>query len=296
MTAKDLWELAKETVEAWNNDKAPRMGAAIAFYTVFSVAPVLIIVIAIAGLVFGQQAAQGRIVEEIASTIGAPAAEALQDLIKQINASGQSVPATIIGIVMLMFGATAVFVELQDALNTIWKVPPPKGWGIKEFILHRLVSFAIVVSTGFLLLVSLVISAGLAVLSKYLSAETLPGGAWLWWLVNSLISLGVITLLFALIYKVLPDVHIPWRSVWVGALVTAVLFTVGKYLLSLYLGQKGVADGFGAAGSLVVLLLWVYYSAQVVLLGAEFTRVYTQKFSGQPAAAGSESREVAHAH
>src|SRR5262249_53433307 len=274
MKVVPAWELLKATFYAWNEDKASRLGAALAYYTVFSIAPLLIIAIGIAGLVFGKAAAKGEIVSQIEKTIGLPAAQAIEEMLRHTHATGQSTTTTICGVVILLLGASGVFVQLQDALNTIWKVTPKPGRGFVEMVRDRFLSFMVVLSTGILLLVSLVISAALAPLGKFLTPDVLPGSTYLWQAVNNVLSLGLVTLLFALMYKVLPDARIAWSDVWIGALVTALLFTGGKYLIALYLGRSSMTSAFGAASSLVAILLWVYYSAQILLAGAEFTRVY----------------------
>jgi membrane protein len=278
MTLKLFWQVLKEAGTAWWDDKAPRMGAALAYYSVFSLAPLLLIAIGIAGLVFGEQAAQGEILGQIKDTVGVTAAGAIEDVLK--SAAGQTgTLATVVGLAVLLFGASGVFVELQDALNTIWKVVPKPGLGVWDTVRSRLLSFAVVLGTGFLLLVSLVLSAGLEALSGALRplTEHLPGEAWLWRLLNFGLAFVVITVLFAMIYKILPDAEIGWRDVWTGAALAALLFAVGKYAIGLYLGRGGVASAFGAAGSLVVVLVWVYYSAQILLFGAEFTRAHSLK-------------------
>jgi membrane protein len=276
MKAKAVWQLLKQTFSAWSDDKVSRMGAALAYYTVFSIAPLLIIVIGIASAVFGEQAAKGEISGQIRQTVGEPAATAIEDMLKDThNTTGGALP-TVVGFAMLLFGASGVFVELQDALNTIWKVQPKPGQGLVTFLLDRLLSFTVVLGTGFLLLVSLVVSEALSALNHFVSSVSLPGGAYLWQGINLVVSFGFITLLFGLIFKILPDTPIRWRDVWVGALVTALLFTLGRYLLGLYLGRSSTTSAFGAAGSLVVILLWVYYSSQILLLGAEFTRIYSR--------------------
>lgn len=276
-----IWQLLKETVHEWNADKAPRLGAALAYYTVFSIAPLLIIAIGIAGLVFGEQAARGEIGAQMEDTIGHPGAQAIQEMLANTHATGSCTWATVAGLVILLFGASGLFIELQDALNTIWKVTPKPGLGVGGMLRDRLLSFTVVLGTGFMLLVCLVISAALSAVVKFMTPAALPYGTHLWQAVNALVSLAFITLLFALIFKVLPDVKIAWRDVWVGALVTALLFTLGKFLIGLYLAQGSTTSAFGAAGSLVLVLLWVYYSSQILLLGAEFTRVYANR-NGSP--------------
>jgi membrane protein len=274
MNAAGFWQLLKQSFNEWYADKAPRLGAALAYYTIFSLAPLLLIAVALASMVFGDKAARGEIVGEIENTMGAPAATAIEEMLKRNYETGGSWPATITGLVLLFFGASGVFIELQDALNTIWKVAPRPGRGWLNMIRDRFVSFTVVLGTGFLLLVSLAVSAGLAALNRFLTPESVPGGTHLWQGLNALVSFGLITLLFAMIYKILPDVTVAWRDVWTGAAFTALLFTVGKHLIGLYLGQSSTASVFGAAGSLAIILVWVYYSSQILLFGAEFTRVY----------------------
>lgn len=281
MNAKLIWSLLKDTFNAWNNDRAPRMGAALAYYTVFSLAPLMVIAIAIASMVFGAQAARGEIVDELANTIGQPAAAAIEDMLRQNNDTGGNTLASIVGLVILLLGASGVFIELEDALNTIWKVPPEKSATVLAFVRDRFLSFTLVLTTGFLLLVSLTISAGLEAVGRLLTPQSMPGGVVLWQLVNLLFSYLFIALMFALIFKWVPNAVVRWGDVWIGAASTALLFTVGKYLLGLYLGQTGIASAFGAAGSLAVILIWVFYSAQILLLGAEFTHLYAQRFGSQ---------------
>jgi membrane protein len=272
-----FYDVIKTTVIEWIDDKVPQMGAALAYYTVFSIAPFLVIVISVAGLIFGEEAARQAIAEEIQLTVGGEVAGAIDKLVGNAATPQGYTIATVVGVVVLLFGASGVFVQLQDSLNTIWKVVPKPGRGVRGVVRDRFLSFAVVLGTGFLLLVSLVFSAGLSALTKHLAADALPGGVQFWQLTNELVSLVFITLLFALIYKILPDAKIAWRHVWTGAAVTAVLFTIGKSLIGFYLGQSGTVSAFGAAGSLVVILVWVYYSAQIILFGAEFTRVLSMK-------------------
>jgi membrane protein len=279
MNAKAIWPLLKETYNEWSEDKAPRLGAALAYYTVFSIAPILVIAMAVAGWVFGNQASQSYVQQEVAATFGSDSGKAIQTMVEHANKGNTSVIATILGVIVLLFGASGVFGQLQDALNTVWKVEPKPGRGIWGIIKDRFLSFTMVLGICFLLLVSLAVSAVLAALGTY--TQALPGGAVLWEGVNSLVSFLVITLLFAMMYRFLPDAKIAWGDVWLGAAVTAVLFTLGKFLIGLYLGTSGVASAYGAVGSLVVLLLWVYYSSQIFLFGAEFTRVYANRFGSR---------------
>jgi len=256
----------------FSEDKISRLGAALAYYGIFSMAPLLVIAIGIASMVFGQQAAQGELLDQIEGTVGADAGQAVQDMLRSTDRGGGSVAATIVGVVLLLFGASGAFVQLQDALDTIWHVVPRPDRSWWAIVRERFLSFAMVVVIGFLLLVLLGVSAALSAVSKFLTPAALPGGAALWQGSNAVVSLGIVTLLLALLFKGLPDVKLAWRDVWIGALVTALLFTVGKSLIGLYLAHTSTASAFGAAGSLVVLLVWVYYSSQIVLFGAELTR------------------------
>jgi membrane protein len=281
MRLKASAALLKDTFNEWLADKASRLGAALAYYTIFSLAPLLIIVIGIAGLVFGEQAVRGELGTQLKATLGEPTAAAIEELLKNTQQTGTGSLAAGIGLVVLFFGATGLFVQLQDALNTIWKVMPKPGRPIWSMLRDRLLSFLLVVGSAFLLLVSLAATTALSALNRFVPPDALPGGFYWWEVINGLVSLGFSILLFAMVYKVLPDVHIAWRDVWIGAAVTGLLFTAGKYLLSLYLSQSSTTSAFGAAASLVVLLLWVYYSAQIFLFGAEFTRVYADRFGSQ---------------
>jgi membrane protein len=278
MNLRQTWTLTRQAASAWLDDYAPSMGAALAYYTLFSIAPLLLIAIAVAGAVFGAEAARGEIVAQLGGLIGEQGAQAIQGLLESASKPKQSALATVIGTVLLLVGATTVFAELQDALDRIWRAPArAKTSGLWNVLRSRLLSFGMILGIGFLLLVSLIIGALLAALGKWW--DPLFGG---WEIlasaVNVAIGFGLVTLLFAMIYKLMPRVHIRWHDVWIGAVVTAALFTIGKYLIGLYIGKSGVASSFGAAGSLVVLLLWVYYSAQIFLMGAEFTWVYAHTF------------------
>lgn len=277
---KTFLSLMKETFDEWNRDKAPRLAAALAYYTAFSIAPLLIVVIAIAGLVFGQDAVRGQLDNQIQGLVGAQAAAAIQEMVAGANHPETGRLAALIGIVTLLLGAAGLFGQLQDALNTVWGVEPKPNQGIMATIRARLLSFTMVLGIGFLLLVSLVISAGLAAISAWMSGA-LPVSPVILEIINLVISIVVITALFAVIYKVLPDVKIAWNDVLLGALVTALLFTLGKFLIGLYLGQSSIASSYGAAGSFVVLLLWIYYSAQILLFGAEFTQVYARRYGSR---------------
>ena len=272
-----VWSLLVETVFEWSEDRAPRLGAALAFYTVFALAPGLIVIIALAALLLGQEAAQGQIINQVQDLIGFAGAQAIQAAIESARSAGGSLVATSLGALTLLFGLWGVFGELQDALNTIWGVTARPWRGVIGAIKERFWSFTMVVGIGFLLLVSLAASAWLAAVGKFFS-QLSPLPVAVMETANALLSFITITLMFAVIYKLLPDVRITWQDVWVGAAVTALLFTIGKSLIGLYLGRSTVASVYGAAGSLIVILLWIYYSAQVVFFGAEFTKVYSRRF------------------
>ncbi|MEO0458432.1 MAG: YihY/virulence factor BrkB family protein [Cyanobacteria bacterium P01_A01_bin.114] len=280
MRLRTVASLLRATLQAWQKDNASRLAAALAYYTTFSIAPVLVIVIAIAGAFFGQAAVQGQLVAQLQGLVGQPGAEVIQALIVNTQTSAENgFWATVVSVALLIFGASGVFSQLQASLNQIWNVSP-SGQGIGYIIRTRLLSFAMVVVIGFLLMVSLGLSAGLAALGQVLGGEAQLWSP-LWQLGHSMLSFAVITLLFALIYKVLPDVTIAWRDVGVGAAMTALLFTVGKLLIGLYLGNSSVGSAYGAAGSLAVILLWIYYSAQILFLGAEFTQVYANRYGSK---------------
>jgi membrane protein len=255
------------------SDNAPRLGASLAYYTVFSISPLMVIVMAIAGFCFGQEAARKQIFDQLSGLIGVPEAQAIERLLQHAHQPQTGTFATIVAVITLLIGSTGVFVELQDALNLVWGVKPKASTSWWSFVWNRVLSFAMVLAIGFLLLVSLLLSAGLAALGQFLGGftadmEIVSQG------INFLVSFGVITLLFALIFKVLPDVKVAWRDVWVGAVITALLFALGKLLLGLYIGKTGVVSAYGAAGSVVLVLVWVYYSAQILFFGAEFTQVW----------------------
>ena len=277
---KTIWLLLKDIVVAWNEDRAPRLAAALAFYTMFTLAPMLIVADAIAGRVFGQQATRDQIIAQIEGLIGVESARAIQDFLEQISASTMPATAPIIAVGTLLLGIWWVFGELQDALNTIWKVVPKPGRKLLEVLWARLVSYSLMLGVGFLLLVSLVLSAALAAFGDAL-VGLLPTFAAPLRVLASAISFGVITLLFAMIYKIVPDGIIAWGDVWIGAAVTALLYTIGKALISIYLGRSSYASSYGGAGSLVVILIYVYYSAQILFLGAEFTRVYAHRYGSR---------------
>ncbi|MGD1910543.1 MAG: YihY/virulence factor BrkB family protein [Rivularia sp. (in: cyanobacteria)] len=275
-----ILKLLKQIFKEWQKDKASRLAAALAYYTVFSLAPLLIIAIAIAGSIFGEEAARGEIVGQIQGLVGQQGAEIIETAIENANQPDVSSFASIVSIIALLFGASGVFAQLQEALNTVWEVKAKPKQGIMNFVRKRFLSFSAVLGIGFLLLVSLLASAVLSALQNYMSG-LLPGVDWLWQILNLAISFGVITLLFALMYKFLPDVKIRWNEVWVGAIITTILFIVGKFALGLYIGRGSFGSTYGAAGSLVVVLAWVYYSAQILFFGAEFTQVYARRFGSR---------------
>jgi membrane protein len=274
--------ILRRSVAGWWNDNVPRLGASLAYYTLFALAPILVVAIAIGGLVFGPEAIRGEIVGQIQGLIGREGAEAVQAMLEGASRPGSSIAATVAGIITFFLGATGAFLELQTALNAIWHVEPKSdGSYWRVLVMQRVISFGLVVALGFLLLTSLLVSAALAAIHRYMG-NAFPGVVVLWEALNVIVSLTVITLLFALIYKVLPDVKLSWRDVWIGALVTAGLFSIGRLVIGLYLGTASIASTYGAAGSVVVILIWVYYSAQIILLGAEFTRAYVDEFGGRP--------------
>ncbi|HET9034661.1 MAG TPA: YihY/virulence factor BrkB family protein [Myxococcaceae bacterium] len=276
--------LAKETVTRWTEDKASTLAAALAYYSLFSLAPLVLIAVAVAGFVFGQQAAAGEMYGQLAGLIGDGGAKALQEIAANMTRERHGgVIATIVGIATLIFGATGVFAQLQDSMNTIWKARPPTTNDIVEWLRVRLLSFSMVLGIGFLLLVSLVLSAVLSAVSGYLGMF-IPGGVAFGQALNATVSLVVITVLFAMIYKILPDTPVAWRDVWLGALVTSFLFTIGKFAIGFYLAKASVASSYGAAGSVVILLLWVYYSALILYVGAEFTHVYSMRYGSRRSA------------
>jgi membrane protein len=275
MQIKQLVEIVKDTGKDWSADNATRLAASLAYYTVLSIAPMLVLAVSVAGLVYGEDAARGQIAEQISGVVGAQAGEAIQTVLSHARAPEEGILSSLVGIVVLLFGASGVFGELQASLNEIWKVAPKPGRGFWGVVQQRFFSFAMVLGVAFLLLVSLLLSALIAGLGGAFS-RALPGGSLVWEVFNFLFSLGVITGLFALIFKVLPDAEVGWRDVWMGALVTALLFTVGKFGLGMYLGRASVASPYGAAGSFIVFVIWVYYAAQILFMGAEFTQVFAR--------------------
>jgi len=273
--------MIKAALAAWLDDYAPSMGAALSYYTVFSLAPLLVIVISVAGLIFGADAVRGAIFSQIDGLMGAEAAKGIQDLLSSVSKPSTGIVGTVLGVVVLLIGATTVFGELQDALDRIWRAPArATSNGLVTLVRTRLLSFGMILGIAFLLMVSLVAGAGIAALGKWWSGWFV-GWELLAQIINIVVGFFMTTTVFALIYKLMPRVKVSWGDVWVGAAVTALLFTAGRFLISLYIGKTGVASGFGAAGSVAVVFVWVYYSAQIFLVGAEFTWVYAQRFGSR---------------
>ncbi|MCB0194106.1 MAG: YihY/virulence factor BrkB family protein, partial [Anaerolineae bacterium] len=277
---KTLFELLKQTFSEWQEDKASRLAAALAYYTVFSLAPLVIIIVSLISFFFDQQTASQYMVEQTEALVGGQNAELIQGIIQNNSQPTSSIIATIIGVATLIFGATGVFAQLQDSLNTIWGVAPRPDKGVMQIVQTRFTSLTVVLGIGFLLMVSLSVSIALSALNNQLLGWV-PDYLAVGKLLNFAVSFGVITLLFAMIFRLLPDVEIEWGDVWMGAAVTSLLFAIGKSALSYYIGNQSFASTYGAAGSLLVLLLWVYYSVQIFLFGAEFTQVYAKRFGSR---------------
>ena len=278
MKLGDIFGIVKDSFKDWNEDKAPRLGAALAYYTIFAIGPLLLITISIASFVFSD--AKQQIVNTVASVVGKEGGDVISSTIDNANKGGANIYASAIGIATLLLGASGVFGQLKDALNTIWEVKPKPDLGFLATIKDRFLSFTMVLGTGFLLLVSLVLNAAVAAIALFLR-NILPGGDFLGQLLSVALTFVVIAVVFALLFKYLPDVEIAWSDVWVGAAISALLFGLGQFALGLYLQYGNVGSAFGAAGSLVVVLVWIYYSAQIFLLGAEFTQVYTNKYGSR---------------
>lgn len=277
MGIKEFFDLMKRAFKKWSLDKAGRLAAALSYYSVFSLAPLLVILIAVVGFFYGQAAVEGRLVSEIEGVVGLETAAMIQTMIANTREGGGGLLATVISVILLLFGATGLFSQLQEALNVVWKVQPKPGAGLAGMLKMRLGSFLLVLSAVILLIASLVASTVLTALDEQI-ASLFPGGNIVFLILNWLLSLTIITVLFALIYKILPDVTLSWREVLPGAIVTAGMFVIGKELIGLYLGMAAAGSAYGAAGSLAVLLLWIFYTAQIFLLGAEFTYLYVQEY------------------
>ena len=280
MNLPKIAKLLQDTFKEWQEDKASRIAAALAYYTVFSISPLLVIAIAIAGAFFGQETAQEQITVQLIQLVGEDGVKPILVALKNISQPEIRGIASWISIGVLLLGASGIFAQLQDALNTVWKVKPQPGQGILPFLRRRLSSFLMVLAIGFLLILSLLLSAVVSTLSRY-RVDFLPGSAVLWENLDFIVSLGLMTFLFCLMFKYVPDVKIVWKDVIVGSVITALLFLFGKFLLGLYISRGSLGSAYGAAGSLIVFLAWVYYSAQIVLLGAEFTHVYTRMYGSK---------------
>ncbi len=270
---RQAWVISRAAFSAWVDDHASSMGAALAYYTLFSFAPLLLIVISVAGLWFGPDAARGEIFSQLSGLVGVAGALTIQELLQSVNRPAGGIAATTIGLVLMLIGATTVFAELQDALDRIWRAPARAGSGLWKLLRARLLSFGLILGLGFLMVVSLLLSAGLSAIQAWWMPR-LVGWELVLAVVHQVVSFVLVTLMFAMIYKLMPRARIEWRDVAVGSLATSTLFAWGKWMIGVYIGTSGVSSGFGAAGSLVALLVWVYFSAQIFLLGAEFTRVY----------------------
>lgn len=277
---KSFGGLLKESFKEWRNDKASRLAAALSYYTIFSLAPLVLVVLTILGWIYRDGNASQLFLAQIAGLVGESGAQVFKSIVEAANQPAKSTWATIIGIITAIFGATGVFVQLKDALNVTWGITEERFKGLKGLVRIRAFSLTAILVIGFLLLVSLFVSTALSALTSKLSSENAIL-VFLLQVFNQLLSVGLIAVLFAFIYKFLPDIKIAWKDVWIGAIFTSVLFNIGKYLIGLYLGNSNVGSSFGAAGSILVILLWVYYSAQIILFGAEFTQVYSERYGSR---------------
>jgi len=276
MSWRFAWDILKDTGKHWIDDGAPRLGAALAYYAIFSVAPFFMIVIGVAGLLFREQAARGEVFKVLENVMGQQGASAIEEIIKQSPTLTGSVWKIALGLILAIFGASGVFLQLQYALNVIWKVKPRKGRAILHLIRTRALSVAVIFCTGFLVVLSLVTTTVFEAVIRYMPHAP-SAGLPVWRVIHMVTAFLFLTLLFAVIFKVLPDAHVSWRNVWVGSFVTSALFALGKYVIGLYMARSGIASAFGAAGALVGILVWIYYSSQIFLFGAEFTRVHALK-------------------
>jgi membrane protein len=280
MNLRRIARLFRETFKEWQEDNASRIAAALAYYAVFSISPLLVIAIAIAGTFFGQQTAQTQIIQQLTDLVGEDGVQPVLMALDNINQPEIKGVASLISVGVLLLGASGFFAQLQDALNTVWKVKPQPGKGMKIFVRKRISSFLMVLAIGFLLILSLILSAVVSTLSKY-QVDYLPGSAILWENLDFFVSLGLMTFIFGLMFKYVPDAKIVWKDVFVGSIMTAILFLFGKFLLGVYLSKGSLGSAYGAAGSLIVLLAWIYYSAQIILFGAEFTQVYSRIYGSK---------------
>ena len=280
MNLRKVGQLLQETFKEWQADKASRIAAALAYYTVFSISPLLVIAIAIAGTIFGGESAQAKITEQLIGLVGQDGMKPILQALDNMNQPKVKGLASLISIGVLIIGASGIFAQLQDALNTVWNVKPQPGQGILPFLRKRLLSFLMVFAIGIFLMFSLILSTAVTTISSY-QTNFLPGSVVLWENLDFLVSFGLLTFLFCLMFKYVPDVKIAWKDVFVGSIITTLLFMFGKFLLGLYISKGSLGSAYGAAGSLIIFLAWVYYSAQIVLLGAEFTQVYTRLYGSK---------------
>jgi membrane protein len=283
--------LLKETLQHWSHDRVSRMAAAVAYYTIFSLAPIMIISIKISGVVFGPDIVQDQLIEQIHHLIGAAGADQINLLLKLVNRPEKNLIETIIGPIILILAAVGLLTELQDGMNTIWNVKPRSRNFIWEIIQHRILSFAMILAIGFLLLVSLIINVILTELSGHIN-KFITGGYILTSIINFIVSLGGITCLFALLFKILPDINIRWRDVWLGAFITSLLFTLGKTLIATYIGNSNLGSFYGASSSFIIVLIWIYYSSQILFIGAEFIKVYVKHIHGSTPAVPTYAKKI----
>jgi membrane protein len=280
ITRAKLWGVLKQTASEWSDDDVSRLAAAFSYYALLSIAPLLLVMVAVAGLVLGEDEARAQVVQAMGSVVGPQGLATIETIAKSAHAFQIGSLGSVVGLMVALFGASSAFVELQESLNTIWGVPVKRQRVVRSYLVERFWSFVMVLGVALLLLCSLFSSALLAIVGEFFES-VLPGGGTVWQVVNFTISLGLTTLLFGLVFRVVPDVEVQWSDVWLGAFATALLFVLGNLLLGVYLGKSGVTSAFGGAGSVVALMIWVYYSAQLVFLGAEFTQVYTRELGSQ---------------
>lgn len=279
--AVSVWDILAESAIAFDRDNALKFSASLAYYTIFSLPPMLIVIIATAGIFYGQEAIQGKIFGQINELVGNSAAYQIEETIKNISLYGDNIWATAFGFITLTIGATGIFAEIQSSINTIWRLKTKPKKGFIKLLITRFVSFSMVISLGFLLMVSLIINALLVLLSNKLMLYLPNVTVYLFYVINFLLTFGVMAALFAIIFKVLPDAHIKWKDIYPGALVTTALFLIGKFLIGYYLGRSDLTSTYGAAGSIIILLIWVYYSSIILFFGAEFTQVYAYKYGSK---------------
>ncbi len=282
MAGASFWDVVKESFGEWENDNVPRLSAALSYYTLFSLAPLLIVIVGIAGLVLGQSAAKGQLQSQLQGQLGGTGSNLIQSILQHASSPGSNIAATVIGFAVLFYGATTVFVELRGALNQVWDVPPRQSGGIAGLVKERILPFFMILGIGLLLLVSIALSWGVALAGNFVQSA-LPLPAWALQIFQFIVSTAVITVLFAVLYVAVPDKKIPWSDVWVGAGFTALLFTIGKTLLAAYLGYTSMGSAYGAAASAVLFLFWIYWSAQIFFFGAEFTEVYSRRLGSRRA-------------